>query len=251
MDLDGIFITCADPNHCAGSNQNPFQYSWGYRENKYTQSTLQHKYIGLSEQLWTGNDVPIYSTFENLIASQLLSPYTPTPPIKVTAVPDSENLTALAALAHEYGHINWWKFDVEYSKCPTMGTLFSSIYWQQPQKKTQKFHRFGIAQGDKALNNVPTEADIFTDLMNQSSKTYAHLLTIYGGAWASLFSAVAPDEDFIETYKLWVLTTASTNPLTSLTTNYSNGSDIVANYLTTNTPLNSKYQWITQCFAWP
>ena len=35
--------------------------------------------------------------------------------------------------------------------------------------------------------------------------------------WASLFAFLAPDEDFIETYKLWVLTNARTgDALTSL-----------------------------------
>ena len=71
--------------------------------------------------------------------------------------------------------------------------------------------------------------------------------------WASYFAAISPDEDFVETYKFYVLTNAQSvtslneGPLTSLPIQIAgNPHDIPSDYLAGKKPLLSSQ---TQCIA--
>ena len=44
--ITAVFITCADQNNCAASNQNVVTNSWGYRENAIDQSVLLRSFRG-------------------------------------------------------------------------------------------------------------------------------------------------------------------------------------------------------------
>jgi hypothetical protein len=129
-DLTSVFITCADAANCVPSGQYPFLTSWGYRENAATQSMLQHTYVALSADLWptTLNQPPItYSQFEYVILDNLLQipPPPASQPVTITTDPDTSTLTVLAALAHELGHVYWWKLGIEDFDCPNNYGFFS------------------------------------------------------------------------------------------------------------------------------
>src|SRR6185312_4086010 len=100
----------------------------------------------------------------------------------------------------------------------------------------------------------PVKADAQYDLHYLSPVQAAtDLKRIYGGEWASLFATVAADEDFVETYKLVVLTdtsvpTPTRQALTALkiTIPRSGGIDILASLNDPKTKLHEKAQWVRE-----
>jgi hypothetical protein len=266
-DLTNVFITCATPAACVPIGQDIFGRSWGYRENATNQSVLQHTYIALSADLWPvtlKQSPPAFSQFEYGILDNLLmiAPPPDPQPITIVANPDTSTLTVLAALAHEVGHIYWRKLDVSEIDC---GGPFSGYSWDHADVPRQ-FHRFGEEQpyanghGNQPKNRGPDKDNVKQDIMSNNGNVYRDLRKIYNGNWASLFATVAPDEDFIETYKLWTLMSAG---LSSLQITIPPGSsppvgDMVAFMklppLGSGSPatqLSQKNQWIQSCFLWP
>ena len=78
--------------------------------------------------------------------------------------------------------------------------------------------------------------------------------TVYGdpnltgsARWASLFAFVAPDEDFIETYKLNILYQAG---MSSMKVQMPNGDtiDVIAQNLASGGLLTAKANWINNCY---
>ncbi len=87
-------------------------------------------------------------------------------------------------------------------------------------------------------------------------KASADLSEIYSnGLWASLFSTVTPDEDFVETYKLWALTDAGLSTLKITVSGQAaylvNPTNPVGFWADGQSDLYLKSQWIKRCFQWP
>jgi hypothetical protein len=106
---------------------------------------------------------------------------------------------------------------------------------------------------------LPDKDVIAYDIQNNSPDLTEDLASVYGGEWASMFATVSPDEDFVETYKMWVLTNAQTNPLTSLkvaipNTNPQLTPDMVLFFNGTAGTIYDLYkkgQWVQYCPYWP
>lgn len=111
----------------------------------------------------------------------------------------------LGIVAHEVGHIRWRNDEV-------LKTLACDPFagsWSKVGRQEQRFHRFGVdfnesvAIGDRRKN-------VRQDLPSRPNAAAAKLGTLFrSGQWASLFATVAPDEDFAETYRLLVMTSAT------------------------------------------
>jgi hypothetical protein len=254
-DLDGVFITCLNENNCVPSNQDVFKTSWGFRENVSNQSTLQHTYVALSADLWPPGltqSPMVYSYFEYGIINTLLNvasnPLPANQYLTITPNPNTSVMTVLAALAHELGHIYWWKF----AGAPNFncGAEFSGASWQNVDPSIWQFHRFGMTSpGDTIKGARPGIGRIINDI-NHNGNVIKDLHDIYGGDWASLFATVSPDEDFVETYKLWMLASSG---LTNFTVNVGpyNPVDTVAALKMATAKLNSKLNFIGGCYKWP
>jgi hypothetical protein len=260
LELTGVFITCLDPSNCTSSGQD-ISTSWGYRENANNESYLQHTYIGLSAGLWPNGNLMTYDKYEYNVFDSLLMhaglPVTINPVYSVVTNPPT-NMTVLAALAHELGHIYWWKLSVDEIAC--VNGYFDDISWLHADKAPQ-YHKFGIqnpysnsnGKGNAPKTNHKDKDAVLKDLQIGNHQEYNDLNNIYSGYWASLFGTVAPDEDFIEAYKLWVLTSAQTNQLANFWVtipNYSPPVDMVALMNTVGTELNKKRNWISGCIKW-
>lgn len=238
--------------------KNPAKPSvWGMRERLNPDGNKQPRiHIGIAKALLTDltrQHTP-YATYENQLAGTLLaaSPTTPArslTALSYTAAPDPARppqpaaIAVLAILAHEMGHIVWWEKDVGASDFP-------AISWTS--KNVQHgFHEFGIEDPQNPAQRPPVKADVQYDLRYlPPGKAAADLQKIYSGEWASLFATVAADEDFVETYKLVVLTAPSGNAgrqaLTSIkvTIPGAAGADVLANLNNPATKLAQKAKWV-------
>ncbi len=256
LELNGVFITCTDPNNCASSGQD-ISTSWGYRENAGNQSFLQHTYIGLSAGLWPNGSLMSYSNYEYNIFNDLLMGASLPVTIKATDSTgnDPTTMTVLAALAHELGHIYSWKLGVDDFACG--GSYFADISWLHADKASQ-YHKFGVetpysnGKGNAPKTNRADKDKVLSDINNGNGQENKDLNNIYSGYWASLFATVAPDEDFIETYKLWVLTSMQTQPLASLSVTIPTyvPVDMITLMNTAGKDLNKKRNWVSNCFKW-
>jgi hypothetical protein len=243
--------------------KNPAKPSvWGMRERINPDPSNQPRiHIGIAKALLTdlARQHTPYAVYENQLASALLAP-TPIKPdrsiavLSYTAAPDPAKppqpaaIAVLAILAHEMGHIVWWERDVGAGDFPTISWTSKSVQ--------HGFHNFGVEDPQNPPQRPPVKADVQYDLRYLTpAKAAADLQTIYGGEWASLFATVAPDEDFVETYKLVVLTERGTSParqaLTTLkvTIPGASGADVLANLNNPATKLAQKAKWVRDLVA--
>jgi hypothetical protein len=233
--LHGIYVnggSCSDAS-CSGN-------SWGYRA-----SSNKGLYIAISAGLWDRSQPYVYHLYETDILNNLLGwdptkPYMPRAPTYQAANPEADNfdMTILATLGHELGHVLWYDLlklpggykPDDFCYDPNTKTNFFSNSWStltkppiwrnlltKPERKTKNL--------DKHLYYPDTKRDIDDQLDNNSPDTAAGALaTLYyqTSPWASYFSTLSPDEDFVETYKFYTLINAqpgqvaNEGPLTSL-----------------------------------
>jgi hypothetical protein len=116
----------------------------------------------------------------------------------------------MAILAHEIGHVIWWDEQIPQMICPAeIGDVFYAITWQDNAIK-RGFHGFGGSRGSRRAYYDFTYKDILRAVQKgRTSTATSEMYNLYNGnRWINLFSFVEPDEDFIETYKFWVLTHA-------------------------------------------
>jgi hypothetical protein len=154
---------------------------------------------------------------------------------------DSSALAALAALAHEIGHIRWFEWGINANP----GGFCSGNFFVGWDPGTTTFQPPGGAHGGywrdlltfyarervRSHPAYPYSGYFYTHSVSggpqiddidiqpgggpaQSFELYS-LLSAQSSPWASLFAALSPDEDFVEAYKLKVLMNASP-PLTSV-----------------------------------
>jgi hypothetical protein len=212
--LDGIFIA-------------PTGDSWGFRN-----ITDGRRYLALSMSLWKGGTAPGFSAYENGVVHRLLKGWTglnhPGNPSDTTAV------TVLAALAHEYGHILFYDTFVNpRGSAPKYGAFcggnFYGDSWQSLPNEPNIWRSYGDIVGTHKTDDVQVQEILNAVPQHGGPDSHgagALLRRLYGlngtnapiGRWASFFASFSPDEDFVETFKLFVLKNSSA-PLRSFKIN--------------------------------
>jgi hypothetical protein len=248
--LDRVYILAKDcgTGGCVGD-------SWGWLQSK--NQVGKGRIVGLAAGLW---NEATYSQYETDLAQNLLPQGATQVTYKASCSPagvcaPGDNVTTLlvAALAHEIGHIGWYILTPLPKPSNFCGNKFFDESWSiaTPPPANKNFYPFRnfLNTSERArLRNwklwldkhlQPPQIDVID---RPSSNQYQAIYNLFtpdqqgqpGQPWASLFAAMSPDEDFVETYKLKVLTTMSRNPLThgSVTVQGYPPEDIVSDYLT-------------------
>ena len=250
-DLQGIYINptgCVgyDPNTCGSAlgdmdkDKEIADNSWGFRQPSGA------KYMAISLGLWKNDPqnpcpssrkvcAPPYQTYLNRLTLALLyrtgekasglpqQKYVVAPSFEVS--PNSRELSVLATLAHEYGHILWWDTFVQppgpkttaVSNTDTFcgGSFYPSGAWQGTKVDIPP-HRW-IGFGDIRLQPNGSEVLKLPFLVRNGMFRQAagSLNQIYSSRqWASLLAAFSPDEDFVETFEFSILRRSGLGPLT-------------------------------------
>jgi hypothetical protein len=238
--LTAIFINQKDcgnggGNNCTANDDKTFGDSWGYRENPSQGITSNFgRYIALSGGLWpAGGNPPAFSAYIGKQTLQLVdwtkgNPPDQYPPTFGAALPkDTPEMTILAALAHEFGHVLWYDTFVkrpggrhDFTKF-CKGTFFIDS-WQTVDPPPD-WRNFGDRQNEPRRFDAVEEhvgvAELALSLMRgQAKKSHNHVHNIYRpeARWPSLFAALSPDEDFVETFVFWVMLNQTSNPLAHL-----------------------------------
>lgn len=224
--------------------------NWGMRVPNDADPSQNKRFIGLSHRAFSGT----YSAGEKEVLQVIsLIPLSSFSRVKVSVSPnnlDTVEMKVRAILAHEMAHILWWDYRnniLSPSSTCSDGNFFST--WSTPiNPPSRGYHDFAL----EISGNTPIEGYRYTDVIRDNANgNYAKLDQIYDdGNWVGLFSFIAPDEDFAETYKLWVLTTMPTGGLTSLkttipmTSSANDTKDVVQYLSNTNSSLYKKVHWI-------
>jgi hypothetical protein len=162
---------------------------------------------------------------------------------------DLPSTTVLAALAHEYGHVLWADLvkihgGINYSYdpkkyCANKTDGFFAGSWATVIQPTF-YQTFAQATPDQNLNR-PNIPDLMTAINNASasignSSFPAKILiaaqkldqfydkeyddnnnpNYRAGVWASLFGALSPEEDFVESFKFYILVMGSSVKITNM-----------------------------------
>ena len=228
--LNGIYISpaecvtgtdaykCTPTDTGAGAN---FGGAWGLRSR--SNQDRGKKYISISSALWPGGaSARPLSEYENALLPPFLIWLGPT---IQTATPNSSWLTVLAAMAHELGHVRFAEEAVpsgagnDYDfrplhSCKGTGDFFA--YWlyknDQELRPPNHWRQFADNRND---DGKPIDHKIAPHLFSQlyNSNYFSNYLNLFlyqlyqsGQPWATLFGAQTPDEDFVETYVMAVLT---------------------------------------------
>jgi hypothetical protein len=131
--------------------------------------------------------------------------------------PDTPALSVLAALAHEFGHLLWWDTFVQPPGSDYVtGTatfcnsrFYPSGAWLGNSVDLPPYHWIGFGQ----IRLQPKDSDVLQLQRFLHSGRYREafdrLHRIYSnGRWATALAAFSPDEDFVETFELFVLINA-------------------------------------------
>jgi hypothetical protein len=202
--LDGIFIVATGD-------------SWGFRNIKDGK-----RYLALALNLWSSQKVPTFSAYENIVVHRLLNGWrAPNHPAGSGDPSDTPAVTVLAALAHEFGHILFYDTFVNpRGTAPNYGAFcagtFFSQSWQSLPNVANVWRTYGDVVGTHKSDDVQVQ-DILNAVPRPGDPDRRDagglLRRLYGlrgtnapiGRWASLFASFSPDEDFVETFKLFVL----------------------------------------------
>jgi hypothetical protein len=213
--------------------------SWGYRS--YTDYTT---YVAISAGLWKlpcpGHTSYVYHCFETDLLNGLLGYNNPLNPQLAFANSEADNfdMTILAALAHEIGHARWYQVmspdgpafnknkQPNYDPNGFCGGAFFYDSWGGPVGAPPPWREFGQISPD--LHRAQPQDAIA--LIRRNLETYRQhheerILAVTANTldklyqakspWASYFASISPDEDFVETYKLYILTNAQDGIITN------------------------------------
>jgi hypothetical protein len=237
--LAGLYI---DPTGCDGYDPSTCnrltdvditEYSWGFR--KYPAG---EKYIGMSLGLWgNGGHPPSFDQFQTRRLRALLTTLSPkealdhNPPVHRPGPPLSNlaTTTVLASLAHEYGHALWFDtFIVKSDGTPNPGgpavigpfcggTFYSSSWQDEVNLSDTRWIDFGDIRNTHKTPGINID-DLRSYLKQQNFNVADNFLQrIYASdEWSSLLAAFSPDEDFVETYQLYVLLWSNPNLRSSI-----------------------------------
>jgi hypothetical protein len=273
--LHGIYI---DPTGCSGydpsscgslSDTDIADNSWGFR------NTAKEGFIAISLGLWKNNPcegakkvcaapLQTYETRRLLalldrtaekdlrsLSAESRRPRLNLPSYAIS--PDAPRLTVLAALAHELGHVLWWQIFVPQTRTGFMdsstfcnGNFYPSGSWQGTPVDLPSHHWLGF--GEIRLQPKNSEVLQLSHFLRSAdySQAFEVLHRIYAnGQWASALAAFSPDEDFVETFELFVLMNAGLRQAAITTYGRARRSDNVVRDVTVSPPLQAKLQ----CFA--
>jgi hypothetical protein len=246
--LTGIYIdrtgcTSYDPRSCNGPD--PADRLWAFRAfDGFGNSAGE--FIGTWLGLWQKGirgHAPVFSKFETGRLQALLN-WTPMnsqhPPAHDFAEPDTAAMTVLAVLAHEVGHIFWYDaFVIKPDSSPNPGgpadfSKFCSGTFYQPSDIGQqgswllpptvpdyRWVSFGTPRNYHKADDVDM-TKLVSDLNQRAYREAGDLLhgvfsgqlpnrnNAQNGRWASALAAFSTDEDFVETFQLFVLRHART-----------------------------------------
>jgi hypothetical protein len=177
-----------------------------------------------------------YHQFESDILKELLqwNPNWGSPPAPAYLAPpknphnpginpeaDNFDMTVLAALSHELGHVLWYRMlnpnnpGRDYKPndfcAANDGSTFFTGSWITPVNAPPIWRGLGDRVSDTHKANPQiSEIDNYIRLA-ETDGAVGDLDTLYQAAypWASYFAAFSPDEDFVETFKFYVLTNAN------------------------------------------
>lgn len=197
--------------------------SWGYRNWHNSQ-----RYVAIPAALWSVGAPPrrmpkIYSDYENDIVEGLLPNWGGLKYQRDLGGPsDSGTNTILAALAHEFGHVLWYDIyakprDIMHPENFCGGTFYTESWADLGDTPPlSRWRSFGLPSGTHMGDDVQI-GEITNPPPGQRGKNVARIYRIKGtppprnGRWANLFAAFSPEEDFVETFKLFVLRRANTD----------------------------------------
>jgi hypothetical protein len=227
--LNSLTATFIDSDACGTGG--PASCSWGFYDNFTTGS--KNTYIGLSSSLWSNGGFQFYSSFAQSLNASLMGPGQPSPIKQISIAPSTDDTAAMAliaVLAHEMGHIKWWKNAISAinngaQTCQVDGSyqLFAKIGWVNHDAHARNWQPFGTERrynGRSGSGNSPRggkDKDAIAGDLNNPGALNSDLTTVFNGEWASIFATVTPDEDFVETYTLMTLLNAMNraSPVTS------------------------------------
>ena len=232
--LNGIFIdrtgcTRYDPGSCTGPG--PSDLLWGFRAFDGSGNSAG-EFIGTWLGLWqqgVQGHAPVLSKFETGRLQALLNWKSSTPPTALTDLEtDTAAMTVLAVLAHEIGHVFW--YDAFVVKSPdgspnpggsadfgkfcggtfyTPGGAGQGSWLLPPSVPDHRWVSFGEPRNyhkadDVDLTKLGFDLDHgkFADAGDLLHGVFAG---IQNGRWASTLAAFSTDEDFVETFQLFVL----------------------------------------------
>ena len=224
--LDGVIVNTRDCGRWDPTcTADPHANSWGLREKKERNPESGRQFIAVSYALWYPTQ-PKLSSFQNTVLDSLLAGWTDTqtkPSITNSGGPgagdDTDIMTFLAVLAHEFGHVLWYdtmdpnrdpNYPVNENWCRSIP--FFQAGWSSQPLKPPMWRNFA---GENPDNNYQGSAfatlreNIRNGAWNNAKNTLR--FSIYndglgnGLAYPSLFGAYSPDEDFVETFTLAVL----------------------------------------------
>jgi hypothetical protein len=237
--LNGIFICPAGAKCNSQSTNSNFAGSWGYRSRNVNDQSKT--YIAISATLWPagGGSASALHDYE----TQLLQSFPGAGAVTAySASLDDPWMTVLAALAHEVGHIRFVQTvkpsgpagSYDFTK-PLQCHFFDGWAYNthnspqnhphmEPLNGWRVFGDRSNEAGQPIDHAMPPYLQAQLDLTPPASYPYLYQLYQANEPWASLFGAQAPDEDFVETYVMAVLTGYSntagsasfSGPLTSL-----------------------------------
>jgi hypothetical protein len=273
--LHGIYIdptgcTGFDPNSCGSlSDTDIANLSWGFR------NTAKEGFIAISLGLWKNNPcrppkkvcaapLQTYETRRLLalldrtaekdlraLSAEAHRPRLTLPSYQVS--PDVPALSVLAALAHEYGHVLWWQTFVPQTRTEFFdnaafcdGNFYPSGAWQGTPVDLPKGHWLEFGK----IRLQPPDSDVLRLEHFLRSADYSQafevLHRIYSnGRWASVLAAFSADEDYVETFELFVLMNAGLRQSAVTAYGRARHSDNIVREATVTPPLQAKLQ----CFA--
>jgi hypothetical protein len=130
--------------------------------------------------------------------------------------PNTWHMSLLAVLAHETAH--WIVSRKDASNCSFNGANFFERTWSWWPGDQPRIHFFGDEVPGATRIDGSTKAELVSEVQGNPDQSLPKLTQVYSGnttgnghaTWASLLAAMAPDEDFVETYTLLVLANAVT-----------------------------------------
>ena len=225
LDLVYVIGSCAGPA-CFGSSE-----GWWHQ----TSTGGHQRIVELSSSLWNDN----YSGYETALTRSLL----PQSGITYSSanIDNVAGMALLAALAHEVGHIRWYEWGLSNPASYCGGGFFvgwdlHKTKFQPPPGANGGYYRefLNLAARNKVRPPPPPpgpphqgypyvhgggpqidDVDNAPHGASQNAVLHKLLWPPLTSPWPSLFAALSPDEDFVETYKLKVLLAASP-PLNSV-----------------------------------
>jgi hypothetical protein len=244
--LTGIYIDptgCTDPhdpNTCVSlSDQQIANNSWGFRAFDPNGNSAG-KFIGTSLALWrNGGQAPTFDLYRTrrlaLVLNKISNGFSatwsnPPPPTYSNAYPNNSGvMSVLAALAHELGHVLWYDAFVSppggsFSAANFCEGFYTTDSWSPAIAVSP--NRW-IAFGEEN-SNITHKPDYISVLQSDLRGGLGHPRPNFGQAGedihkllqdqglASVLAAVSPDEDFVETFELYVLLRASSNGVRQL-----------------------------------